>query len=519
MKQVLHIFRKDLRLYWIEILATLAMTGLFVWVYPMNWNPSATVNIWPWVPGTVTTLLPVSWMVMITRVIHAESLVGERQFWISRPYQWQQLLGAKALFLAAFLYVPFFVAQCLLLRKAGMHPLSHLPGLLYNLLLVTVIMVLPMACLAAVTNHFGKTLLTLLGLFLFAAGVAYLSSLTPTSSSIGTFGDEASFVVAMSVFLAVLFVLYARRSVMIAWTLLVGLAVTFSAIGLNGGDEFAMGLSYPLMAAETSPQLAFRHADPISSYDYTNDAGMREITIVFPVAMSGIAPNTAVNLDDARIRITSAKGEQWTSHWQSSYTTSWMPGDTNSTVSLKISRSFYNRMKDTPVTVEMSAAITVLKQGRVTRMTLGEKNLVLPGGVLCRTSRATFEWSTSVSCLSPMRQPPRMLIGTKFSTAQCSTTMPPLNDGDNAAVWVGSLDTQPADFGLTSVWGTSLYFQRFSSESQTRRQYLCLGAPLTILPYTVSSRMQQKIVSQPLLLKNLLPPVRTGTSTAIYDSP
>jgi len=30
-------------------------------------------------------------------VVHAESLVGDRQFWITRPYEWKKLLTAKAL--------------------------------------------------------------------------------------------------------------------------------------------------------------------------------------------------------------------------------------------------------------------------------------------------------------------------------------------------------------------------------------------------------------------------------------
>jgi hypothetical protein len=37
-------------------------------------------------------------------VIHAEALVGDRRFWLTRPYEWKKLLGAKALFLLVFLY-------------------------------------------------------------------------------------------------------------------------------------------------------------------------------------------------------------------------------------------------------------------------------------------------------------------------------------------------------------------------------------------------------------------------------
>jgi 1,4-dihydroxy-2-naphthoate octaprenyltransferase len=141
--------------------------------------------------------------VLITGVIHADSLVGERQFWITRPYRWPQLVGAKVLFIAAFIYVPFSSGQWMLLRDAGMHPLAYLTGLL-NLRLVTGIAVLPMACLAAVTSNFAKMLLGLLCLILFVAGVAYLSSLLPTSSTTNSFGDVLSFLGPVSVFVSVL---------------------------------------------------------------------------------------------------------------------------------------------------------------------------------------------------------------------------------------------------------------------------------------------------------------------------
>lgn len=498
MRQVFHIFWKDVRLYWIEIAATLSVTALFVWLYPISWGDSPTISVWPWVPGATAALLPVSWLVMITRVIHAESLVGERQFWITRPYLWPQLAGAKALFLVAFLYTPFFLAQCLLLREAGLHPLAQLSGLLFNLLLATGIAVLPMACLAAVTSNFGKTMLALLGLILFVGAVAYLDSILPTSSGTDFVGDELSFVVAVSVFLAVLFVQYSRRSTALAWTLLAGLAVTFSVIGLAGPEEWAVKIVYPESTTATGPRLAFRQVASVSST--TSDAAdPREVTIAFPIAMEGLAPDAAVRMDDARVRFTSANGVRWTSYWQDASAT-WLPGEPGGMVSLKVSRSFYDRMKDTPVTAEISAALTLLKAGNVTRLTLTANRFELPGGSLCRTSGS---WEMDLSCLSPMRQPPLMLIGTRFTTEDCSAA-PPSNDGDSGLAWLGTLDTQPAEFGLTSVWETSGWFRRFSSANSSQRQHLCTGSQLSIVPYTVVSRNQQTIMSEPLTLKSFV---------------
>lgn len=283
MKQAFHIFAKDVRLYWIEILATLTVTALFVWFYPMSWRESTAIPVWPWVPEATAGLVVVSWLVVITRIVHAESLVGERQFWITRPYRWSQLFAAKVLFVVAFLYVPFFLALCLLLRQAGMHPLSHMAGLFFDLLLTIGIAMLPMACLAAVTSNFAKTLLALLGVILFTGGVAYLSTLVPSSSTTDPLSDELSFVIAVSVFVGVLLIQYARRATMLAWSLLAGLAITFSAYGLAGQEGFSVTSLYPVNTATSGPRLAFRQASTAASAAPYGADSSREITIVFPL--------------------------------------------------------------------------------------------------------------------------------------------------------------------------------------------------------------------------------------------
>jgi hypothetical protein len=339
--------------------------------------------------------------------------------------------------------MPFFLAQFLLLREAGLHPLSHMAGLFFNMLLVTGIVALPMACLAAVTSNFGKTLLAVLGLILFVGGVMYLGSFLPTSIGSDLSDGEVSFVMAVIVFVAVLLIQYSRRSTTLAWMLLASLAVTFCAIGVAGPQEWAVKMAYPESGAKIGPRLAFTQVAASASPRSSDRADPREVMIVFPVTMAGVAPDAAVRMDDAQVRFTSAVGVRWVSYWQNANAI-WLPGESNGDVKLRISRSFYDRMKDTPVTVELSAALTLLKAAHVTRLTLRESRFELPGGSLCRVSGV---WGNDLSCLSPMRQPPLMLIATRFTTENCSAT-PPANDGDAGLAWVGNLGTQPADFGL-----------------------------------------------------------------------
>ena len=154
MKQSLHIFAKDAKHLWMEISLSLLVTAAFVVLYPHTWRPAQIALSGAENPQlhqqlnklaqAFVGLVPVSWWLLIARAVHGESLVGRRQFWITRPYQWPALLGAKLLFIAVFILVPFFAAQSLLLAEAGFDPGHYLAGLTYNLGLVTGVLILPL---------------------------------------------------------------------------------------------------------------------------------------------------------------------------------------------------------------------------------------------------------------------------------------------------------------------------------------------------------------------------------------
>jgi hypothetical protein len=120
MKQIMHIFAKDARRFWPEILISLAVTAVLVWIGVYLWSGNYDVpgRMLNYLASLLLLLVSVSWWILITRVIQAERLVGDTQFWITRPYTWESLLAAKALFLMVFLWLPFFIAQCLLLFEA-----------------------------------------------------------------------------------------------------------------------------------------------------------------------------------------------------------------------------------------------------------------------------------------------------------------------------------------------------------------------------------------------------------------
>ena len=97
MNQIIHIFRKDMRRHWREIALSLAILAAFAWNDSRRWEPRRfDENPWlPFLSQWLGVMVLIGWFLLIVRVIHDEVLVGDRQFWVTRPYEWKKLLGAK----------------------------------------------------------------------------------------------------------------------------------------------------------------------------------------------------------------------------------------------------------------------------------------------------------------------------------------------------------------------------------------------------------------------------------------
>src|ERR1051326_1333855 len=134
MSQAMHIFKKDVRYLWLEISLFVALVSLFGG-RDYEWSE---------------ILLPVTAVFFIVRLIQAETIPGDTQFWITRPYRWRSLLAAKLLFILTFISAPVLVARIVIIERSGF-PLSfEIVPLLWSQLLMFAGFCLPVAALAAV---------------------------------------------------------------------------------------------------------------------------------------------------------------------------------------------------------------------------------------------------------------------------------------------------------------------------------------------------------------------------------
>ena len=158
-EQALHIFRKDMRHLRFEIAGILLLLIILVLASVQTWEglqsrggPGSDSD------GPLAVLLPIAWSLLIARAIQTEALPGDRHFWLTRPYSRTGLLLSKALLVVAFINLPLLLAQAAIISLDGLPLLSNFGGLVWNQVLITVLLLLPVAAIAALTRNLAQFL-------------------------------------------------------------------------------------------------------------------------------------------------------------------------------------------------------------------------------------------------------------------------------------------------------------------------------------------------------------------------
>lgn len=504
MKQILHIFAKDARHFWPEIFISMALVGALVWIYPSTWQSRPRFGVYAvagsaFLPtllearflGTILPLLvSVSWWLLIGRVVHAEALVGDCQFWVTRPYEWKKLLGAKALFLLAFLYLPLLVAQCLLLFQAGFHPLLFVSRLLFDLLLITGIIVLPLLAITTVISTFARVTLTLLALLIGFIGYIAISL---------HFSDSASFPSSnLSIPLALCFcgtvvvLQYATRRVRVSRLLLIALPLLLVLSGLAVADS-SIRRDYPRASGgkEAPVQLALRPDAPHLATAYLKRAN--QVLVTIPLQVSGVAGGYVVIPDYVKTTINAADGSHWTSPWQPAYNWRYLPGTNESWITFQMSRVFFDEVRSTPVTLHFTIALTQAQAGNVHSIPLPARDFSVADFGICSPERDWFSRQLfGIACRFALRQPKLTYISVRWADGQCPASQPGPNTGVEGDAWVGTLEQSPAEFGISPVSNPSTAFSNATKVEGNKPEprHLCPGTPVSFTQFNTVSRTQ-----------------------------
>jgi hypothetical protein len=526
MKQILHIFVKDTRRFWPEILVSLAITAAFVCTDPFMWleRNDPRSQMMKVLAGLLLALVPVSWWVLITRAIHGEKLVGDTQFWITRPYEWKKLIVAKALFLAVFLYLPFFLAQSTLLAEAGFHPLSSMTGLLYNLLLITGIIVLPLVALATITSSFARTTLTILGVFVSCLVLAVLASLVLGNGNNGPDGHFAArlaFALALSICGAAVVLQYCVRKVWHARAVLIALPILICAVVYLRPYSFLINRNYPIPAAQaaTGKEATAQAGAPVL-FEYSPETHLTgsdiqrtgwhvQIGVQIPLKESGVGEGYVVTTDGVQVEITASDGSHWSSTWQSDGGDKILPGEQHSITTFMIPIDIYKKFQSMPLSVHLRLAITQARTDKSASVIFPGGDFSVPDFGVCSpladwNSSGPTDGAFGITCFSALRQPQLTHITTRWTDASCPASPSAAESGVASEAWVGELERKPAEFGISSVVQAPVGLSNTFWGSQDKKpDYLCPGTPINFTQYNAVSRTQASIDIQNYHLRKL----------------
>ena len=497
--QSLHILRKDLTHLWPETLIVVGLFVAFAWASPSRWTGSARIEIVGLI-GILAIflkafLMPVSWLVLVSRLIHDEPLVGDRQFWTSRPYHWLSLLAAKLLYLVIFLYLPFLLMQVYLLKHAGLYPTTAIPELLHNLLLLTVVIVIPIAAISAVTSSFVKTLLS------FIAAIIYLIILTISIYFIEVHRMTPP---ALEPIVTGLFILlpaialiyqYATRRTAISRAILIATPVVIAILLLITPATALIQRAYPVA---TSPKLA-----PLPDAFGPKAPEPGDLFVLSNRVQVGI-PFTVTDADkDSNYLVTgiAATIDAPGVHWSSPYAVPSQPARINagspiSAVPIEIPLDVFNQVGHSPADVHLSITLQQVKADQPATWKATANSFAVPGHGVC--SFDPLRPDSAPICRYPFKTP-----DLNFATAPLSASC--TDPSGEKQTGIAQMSAGP---GLVDFDPVSTQTLAFSPAGQQRQQQqasagvLCPGTNVTFIEGHNQAKLRLELDEKHLQLEN-----------------
>jgi hypothetical protein len=159
MKKAIQIVMKDAVHLWPRIGAFFAILIVYAVTDPTyvernRHDPSIFILIIQILP----VLLALSCWLVVVSAVQLESLIGSEQYWLTRPFGWRTLLGAKVLFIVLFVNLPVFLYQAWVLAELDFSPLTYLSVLFWRQVFFSIFMIAPAAALAVATKSLRQAI-------------------------------------------------------------------------------------------------------------------------------------------------------------------------------------------------------------------------------------------------------------------------------------------------------------------------------------------------------------------------
>lgn len=484
MTQIIHIFKKDVRRHWPEILISLVLLGLYTRITLQGPPDRAAMISLGWIMPFAELVAPLMiffWIFIGVRLVQGESLVGDRQWWVTKPYDWWKLLAAKSLFLVGFLCLPLFLVQLFLLHEAGFPILHNLHGVLSMQLVLAVTLLLPSMALGSLSKGVGQALIGIFAVivvFWFTATVMQEIPSIGMSSAVSGFESIPTFLVLVSIIGATVWQ-YARRKTWAArGTIMGGAILILLIVALTPYAKFVDRKYPPVEMAEAPVQFAFQpaklnHKKQNPTWDVAS-----VVSFGIPLQVSGIPEGRAVVLDGINVVVETSGGFKLDRGWTGQGQVMWK-GDQDELIYFQMKRKDYEKIKSENTGLHVEMALTeyqgseerelILKEGEFQDVKLG----------ICRLHDGD---SSQIDCRRPFQYPSLMASFDPAKT-NCHEQLEAgqIAEDKVSHVWFGPHDEDSSGAGLNPVDNYQLNFgSRSWNRTKKRVVNLCLGATMTL---------------------------------------
>jgi len=420
MKQILLIFRKDVVRHWPEILIALTLLGIYAHWALHPGLPTAMAFSFTGMflrQEFIVPLLVLFWSFLTVRIVHGESLVGDRQWWVTKPYVWWKLLAAKVLFLLAFVGLPLFLLQLYLLRNSGFPVLPHVGGVLRMQLVLATILFLPSIALGTLTRGLAQALLGAVIVLLGAIAASYLIAQVPSSamSSTAQTADAATTLLLVASILVAAIWQYARRKTLYARGLVFGAYAAIVLIGVLTPYEKYVEKKYPHVDEREAPaHFAILPPNLDTGKNRVSQDFMPDIYLHLSLAVSGVAPGRMVFVNGIKATIDLPDGHSWSPGWKGQWLTTW-PEDDRESLLYEATRKDYEKFKTSTVRLRLELALTEYQSSAERQSLLGQGKFSDAALGVCQLDPLN---RSAIQCVRPLR-PPGLIADFNPSDANC----------------------------------------------------------------------------------------------------
>ena len=402
MRQMWHIFKKDFR--YLRYEATL------VWLFAsafaaMHLRGPHDLSNAAWLPEV---FLFMGVAALIGRVVPAEAIPGDRQFWITRPYRWKSLLGAKVLFLIVFVNLPIFLAQICIVVIDGFSLGSIVAGLLWSQFL-SFAFLLPLVAFATLSTAKPFQLI-LFGIAAAVWGLAVSGTAAGPLSGVAWVSQSIALLALFVTAISILLLQYkSRRTALCRFLAASGIVLTASLF---------VAMPWPVALAvqsHLSKQTALGSAIQIGlSHNFDERFWQPQlkpkVVLHLPISVQGIPDGTEVQPDALALSLQSSDGRQvelGAVNCSNLKRGSGSAGAATISAQCLLDPSFYRAQNGRPVTLRGSLYFTLFGNARSQTIPLSNEPSNAPDGLQCYTDTVRAEWD--VYCRSAFRWPARLV--------------------------------------------------------------------------------------------------------------